>query len=164
MRTILLYLLHSLAVKKSLDWLGALVSVYIFKVWTLDNTFAHSVESASANFSGHYSASKGYNTSTTGVKRSTCSSPEVKLRTSSSQSECVDNTANTDGFRSCIASETAPHNNSDSMTLDPPLRSNNNIRKPLPHRSRSTRTQAVFVVGPPGYSPVLFDRQHLTTI
>jgi len=65
----------------------------------------------------------------------------------------------------CIASEPAAHDNSVSMSLDPPLRSSENIRKTLlPHRSRSTRTQAVFVVGPPGYLIILFNLQHLTTI
>ena len=64
-----------------------------------------------------------------------------------------------------LASETAAHDNLDSMSLDPSLRSNSNIRKtPLPHRSRSTRTKAVFVVGPPGYLAVLLNQQHLTAI
>lgn len=51
------------------------------------------------------------------------------------------------------------------MSLDPPLRLNDNIRKtPLPHRSRSARTKAVFVVGPPGYLTALLNQQHLTAI
>jgi hypothetical protein len=55
-------------------------------------------------------------------------------------------------------------NNSDPMCLDLPLRSTDNIRKALLPRSRSTRTKAVFVVGPPGYYAILLNRQHLTTI
>ena len=123
----------------------------------------HPVQSASTNFSGYYSASKGYNASPTGV---TCSSSEDQSRSSHSQSESLDYSANINKFILLfIASETVAHDNSDSMSLDTPLRSNDNIRKtPLPHRSRSTRTKVVFVVGPPGYLAVLLNQQHLTAI
>jgi hypothetical protein len=113
--------------------------------------FYHPVQSASTNFSGYYSASKGHN--------------EDQSPSSHSQSESPDNSANINDFILFIASETAAHDNSDSMALDTPLRSNDNIRKtPAPHRSRSTRTKAVFVVGPPGYLAVLLNQQHLTAI
>ena len=122
--------------------------------------FDHLVQNASTNFSGYYSASKGYNASATGVTHSTSSSYEDQCRSNHLQSQSPDNTANTDDLRLCIASETVAHDNSVSMSLDPPLRSNDNIRKTLlPHR-----TQAVFVVGPPGYPVILLNRQHLTTI
>jgi hypothetical protein len=91
------------------------------------------IQSASTNFSGRYSASKGYNELAT---RSTNSSPEDRSQSSHSQ-----------------ASKTTAHDNSVSMSLSPLLGSSDSIRKNLlPHRSRTTRTQAVFVVGPPGYS------------
>jgi hypothetical protein len=126
--------------------------------------FYHPVQSASTNFSGYYSASKGYNAST-GVTPNKCSSSEDQSRSSHSQSESSDNSANIDDEILFIASETAARDNSNSMSLDPTLRSNNNIRRALlPHRSRSTRTKAVFVVGPPGYLAVLLNQQHLTAI
>ena len=126
--------------------------------------FYHPVQSASTNFSGYYSASKDYNAST-GVTPSTCSSSEDQSRSSHSQSESSDNNANINDFKLFIASETVALDNSNSLSLDPTLRSNDNIRRtPLPRRSRSTRTKAVFVVGPPGYLAVLLNQQHLTAI
>ena len=112
------------------------------------------VQSASTNFSGYYSVSKGCNASPIGV---TCSSSEGQSRSIYSQSESLDNDANVNDFILLIASEIAAHDNSDSMSLDAPLRQNDIRITPLPHRSRSTRTKAVFVIGPPGYLAVLLN-------
>ena len=127
--------------------------------------FDYLVQNASTNFSGHYSASQSYGALTSGVTQSESSNPEVQSQSSHSQSESPDNTILI--LRSCIASETAARDKSVAMSLDPPPpRSSDNTRKSLlPHRIRSTRTQAVFVVGPPGYfSVLLLSPQHLTTI
>ena len=118
--------------------------------------FDHLVQSASTSFSGYYSASKGYNASLpTAVTRSTCLSSEDHSQSNHTQSESLNCITNID-FISFIASQTAAHDNSESMSSNLPLRSTDNIRKTLlPHRSRSTHTKAVFVVGPPGY-PIVF--------
>ena len=123
--------------------------------------FYHLVQSASTNFSGYYSVSKGCNPSPIGV---TCSNSEDQSRSSHTQSESPDNSTSIYNFILFIASETAAHDNSDSMSLDTPLCSDDIRKTSLPLRSRSTRTKAVFVVGPPGYLVVLLNQQHLTAM